>query len=89
MLKVAQPVMKQLINQRTTFTVSFYVLVVILMILAKPSFMFEEDGRIRQFGVGDGKTIVSLGVIVVVFSIISFYIFACIDVIFSKRPCSS
>jgi hypothetical protein len=81
--------MKNLFNQRTTYTVLFYILVILLIIISKPSFIFNDQGLIKPFGVGgDDKTIVSLGVMVVVLSIVSFYMFACIDVVFAKKECS-
>jgi hypothetical protein len=75
----------KLVNQRTTYTTLFYVLVVLLIIVSKPTFMFDEHtGDIRPFGVGEHKTIVSLGVMIVGLAIVSFYIFAVIDVMFAK-----
>jgi hypothetical protein len=45
--------------------------------------MFSTNGDVRPFGVGgDNKTVFSLGVFVIVLAIVSFYIFAVIDVIF-------
>ena len=76
-----------IMNDGTTYTVCFYILVIILIIIAKPSFLFDEHGEARPFGVGDDKSIISLGVVVVALSIMSFYIFACIDVVFASRTC--
>lgn len=70
------------INHRTIYSSLFYVLVILLFVVWKPTFMFDKDGRIKPFGVGDSKTIFSLGVVVAALAIISYYIFAMIDVLF-------
>lgn len=71
----------RLLNQRTIYTTLFYVLMLMLIIVSKPAFAFNKDGRIRPFGVGEENTVISLGVIVVALAIVSFYVFACIDVV--------
>ena len=76
-----------LINQRTIYTIIFFVLVTILCIVWKPKVMFDDDNNIKQFGVGGNgnKTILSLGCFIVILSFVSFYIFAIIDVIFARK----
>lgn len=75
-----------LLNHRTIYSSIFYVLSITLIMLVKPSIMFDNDNnKIKQFGVGsDKKTIFSLGVANGVVALLSFYIFTIIDVIFSK-----
>jgi hypothetical protein len=48
--------------------------------------MFTPDGDIKPFGVGgeNNKTVFSLGVFVIVLAILSFYIFALLDLIFKN-----
>jgi hypothetical protein len=72
----------KLLNHRVIYSGMFYVLVILLIIVAKPSLLFEPNGAIKSFGIGEGKTIFSLGVVVTAFSIVSFYLFAVIDIIF-------
>lgn len=72
-------------NTRVIYSVLFYVLLIVLMIVSKPSVMFEENGNIKPFGIGDEKTMFSLGVFTVVLAIISFYLFCLIDLVFSRR----
>jgi len=72
------------INARIIYSILFYVLLIILIILAKPSVMFENDGSLKQFGIGDEKTMFSLGVFTVVLAVLSFYVFCMIDLIFAK-----
>ena len=75
-----------LFNHRTIYSTVFYILTILLVMLSKPSIMFNEDGQIKQFGVGnDNKTIISLGVANGVLALFSFYVFTVIDVIFAQR----
>jgi len=73
------------INTRIIYSILFYILLIILIILAKPSLMFDDNGLIKQFGIGENKTMFSLGVFTVVLSVISFYIFCIIDIIFANK----
>lgn len=75
-----------IINTRIIYSILFYVLFMILIILAKPGIMFNKNGEIKGFGVLDNeKTLFSFGVFTVIIAIISFYIFVMIDLIFSKN----
>ena len=69
---------------RVAYSVLFYALLTSLVIVAKPDFMFDKSsGRPLPFGVGEGKTLYSLGVATVALAIASFYVFALIDMIYS------
>jgi hypothetical protein len=72
------------ISARIIYSILFYILLIILITLAKPSVMFEIDGTLKPFGIGDDKTMFSLGVFTVVLAVLSFYVFCMIDLIFSK-----
>lgn len=72
------------ISSRIVYSILFYVLTMILIIISKPRLIFEIDGSIKQFGVGYDKTMFSLGVFSVVLAILSFYIFCIIDLVFSR-----
>lgn len=74
-----------LINGRIVYAVLFYVLLIMLLVLAKPKMMFEPDGSIKRFGVGEDKTLFSVGVFSVVLALVSYYIFCLVDMIFAKR----
>jgi hypothetical protein len=69
-------------NTRIIYSLFFYFLIVILIIVSKPSVLFEPDGNIKPFGVGEEKTIFSLGVLIVVLALLCFYIVTLIDIIF-------
>ena len=72
------------INSRVVYSVLFYLLLMILIFVSKPSVMFDDNGNVKHFGIGDHKTVFSFGVLTVVIAAISFYIFCIIDIIFHK-----
>ena len=73
------------LSSRVIYSVLFYVLLIILIILAKPSIIFHSNGVIKTFGVGENKTMFSLGVASIVLAIMSFYIFCLIDLVFTQK----
>ena len=73
------------LSSRIVYAVLFYVLLIILIVLAKPSVMFEKDGSIKRFGMGEDKTMFSVGVFSVVIAVVSYYIFCLVDMIFAKK----
>lgn len=73
------------VSTRVVYSVVFYILVMMLIIVSKPSVIFERDGSIKPFGVGIDKTMFSMGVFAVVGAIISFYMFCIIDLIFVDK----
>jgi hypothetical protein len=69
---------------RVIYSVLFFILCMLLVVVSKPSFIFDkETGQPLPFGVGDDKTLYSLGVVTATLAILSFYFFAWIDMIFS------
>ena len=73
------------ISTRVIYAVLFYILLIILIILAKPSVMFENNGSLKHFGIGEDKTMFSLGVFTVVLAVLSFYVFCMIDLVFGSK----
>jgi|TARA_B110000211_G_scaffold230964_1_gene291598 hypothetical protein len=55
----------------------------VLIFVAKPKMIFNKDGSIKKYGIKKNETIYSLGVVSIIFSIISFYSFCVIDIIFN------
>ena len=77
--------MSGLVNTRIIYSILFYILLIILIIIAKPSLMFDEDGHLKTFGIGEEKTMFSLGVLTVILALLSFYIFCLIDLVFANK----
>lgn len=75
----------RLLNHRTIYSTLFYVLVILLIITARPAFAFDNYGSLKPFGVGDEKSIFSLGVVTCALAIVSFYIFTLIDIMFGEN----
>jgi hypothetical protein len=72
------------LNSRITYSITLYVLIMILIFTMKPTFIFKVDGSVKSYGVNDNdKTIYSLGVISICAAIISFYFFCIVDLIFN------
>lgn len=72
------------LNSRISYSITLYVLIMILIFTAKPKFLFNSDGSIKSYGVNDkNKTIFSLGVVSVTSAIVAFYMFCIIDIIFN------
>lgn len=71
------------INTRIVYSILFYVLAMTLLVIAKPNTVFDRDGTIKPFGVGEDKTLFSLGVYAVVLAVMSFYVFCIIDLVFA------
>ena len=64
-------------------SISFFVLSMLLIITSKPSFLFNSDGTIKEFGLDMNQTIYSLGVFVTTLCIIIFYMFSMIDLMYN------
>lgn len=77
--------MNSFFNTRVIYATLFYVLLIVLIVISKPSILFNIDGSIKPFGIGEEKTMFSLGVFTVVISILSFYVFCLIDLIFQSK----
>lgn len=73
------------ISSRVIYSILFFSLLLVLLFISKPSVMFDEDGSLKDFGIGTDKTMFSFGVFTVVLAIISFYIFTLLDIIFKKN----
>ena len=70
-------------HRRLILSSSFFVLTMLLLATTKPSILFNDDGTIKEFGIGEDKTIYSLGVFVVAMCLIVFYVFSMIDLMFN------
>ena len=71
------------LTSRIVYSVILYTLIIILIYVSKPKLMFNENGSIKSYGIKKNETIYSLGVVSVILSVISFYFFCIIDLIFN------
>lgn len=70
-------------NKRLFLSSMFFVLSMILIATTRPSFIFNKDGSIKEFGLEENQTIYSLGVFVVILCILIFYIFSMLDLMYN------
>lgn len=70
------------LNTRLLYSIVFFILLITLVHMSQLSVIFDKDGKLRPFGIGDNKTMFSFGVFTVVLAILSFYFFCVIDIIF-------
>jgi hypothetical protein len=67
---------------RVIYATLFFVLVMALILIAKPWPVFESDGTVTPFGVGERRTVFPLGVVTSVVAVLSMFTFTLIDVIY-------
>lgn len=58
----------------TTFAISIYIVIFALFAWTKPSFLYQPDGSLRQFGVGyQSKTVVPIWFLAMTSGILSYF----------------
>jgi hypothetical protein len=67
---------------RVIYSIAFFVLIMILLTISKPSAVFAPDGSVRPFGVGQDGTVFPLGVVTVVVAVMAMYTFSMIDLLY-------
>lgn len=70
--------------QRLLYSLTFYLLLMTVIIMWKPNMLFDANGEIRTYGVNKGETIFSFGVISIVIAIMCFYVIAIVDFLFAS-----
>lgn len=73
-----------MLKSRLAYSIIFFLMCVALFWVTKPSFAFDERGRPRPFGFGEDRTLFTVGVVTVAASILTFYVFTLIDVIYGS-----
>jgi hypothetical protein len=59
----------------TTISIIIFVLLFGIIVLTKPSFLYNKDGSIREFGIGyKNKTILPIWLLSIILGIISYLI---------------
>lgn len=70
------------VNSRIIYSMLFFSLLMLLVIVVRPRIMFNKNLDIKSFGLNKDDTIYSFGLFTVVAAILSFYVFCLIDMIF-------
>ena len=69
---------------RTWYAIVLYCAIVGAVLAAKPAFAFHEDGSLRDFGCGPGKSVFSFGTVAAASAIGSGFFFATADLVASS-----
>jgi hypothetical protein len=72
-----------MVQNRVIFSSVCLMVFMSMVYIFKPEILYTRDDNLKQFGIGDEKTIYPLGVIVVVLSISLFYLFSFIDIMYA------
>ena len=73
-------------NLRLQIAFFIYIILVGLFILIKPSYLFNEEGKLKHFGTGSkNKTVLPFWLIVFLLAIFSYYIGFLLDIVISTR----
>lgn len=70
---------------RVTLAIVFYAIVMGAIVVYRPKAVFADDGTPIPFGAGRGKTVFDLGTVAAGVAIVSFALFAMVDVV-SPEP---
>ena len=69
---------------RVVYAVIFYVLLSALVWVWKPPLLFMPDGSLRRQGLmGEQETLFSFGTFAAALAVLSYYLFAVLDLVFS------
>ena len=69
---------------RVAYSIIFFVLAMSLLFVMKPKAIFDKESDApRAFGTDPERTLFTLGVWTVVLAVLSFYVFALIDMVYA------
>ena len=74
--------MANYLKSRVVYAVMFYLLLSLLLFTAKPRVFFNDDGALKRYGLMTGETLFPMSIVCYVAAILSFYVFAVIDLVF-------
>lgn len=68
---------------RVAYSILFFVMAMAIVLVSRPTLLFDKSHELspRPFGLGPGRTLFSLGAVTVCLAVLSFYVFALIDMI--------
>ena len=70
---------------RVLYSSLFFIIVMLIVVTSKPSPIYDDRGTVIPFGVGPGKTLLSLGTATVLVAVLSFFLFTSLDVLFNAK----
>mgnify|MGYP000203191501 FL=1 len=61
-------------NNRIKYALAIYLVIVIVLVLARPKIFFNKDGSFKPFGTGTGKTPIPFWLVLLVSVIFAYYL---------------
>lgn len=74
-----------LFSSPVIIVIAIYTSIACILWKNKPSIMFNKDGTIKQFGTGEGKTLFSYPVILVITAIVLYFIVKYLHIFFQNK----
>lgn len=68
-----------MLPKRIIYSILFFIAIMIILIVSKPSMFYDRQGKLRDFGMYGQNTVFSFGLVTVVVAISVFYMFCIID----------
>ena len=69
---------------RLSYSLAFYVLLMALLYVSQPEWLFTPEGQIRAFGLEAEESVFGLGVMGTVLAALCYFLFAMIDCLASS-----
>lgn len=70
---------------RVLYSITFFILFMVLIMSVRPRWLFRADGTTVPFGVGPDKTLFSLGTLTIACAAISLFAFALVDLVVGRQ----
>lgn len=76
--------MRSLLAARVIYSTLFFVLASVLLVLVRPRMMFDDrTGEPKPFGLGPDCTLFSLGLVIGLLAVVTFFGFGLIDMVYA------
>jgi hypothetical protein len=68
---------------RKIITVFFFITILLIIYLVKPSLMFNKDGTIKEFGYTEEKSIITIFIAIPIIAILCYIIVLSLELIYT------
>lgn len=62
-------------NEYLKYTIILFIIISIIIWIKKPKLIFDKNSKMRNFGVGSGKTVFYFPIVIIFIAISIYYIF--------------
>jgi hypothetical protein len=63
-----------MISRRFQISLMLYLILMGIIVFLNPNFLYDKNGKIKIFGIGDDKTLFPLWLIIFVLAVICYYL---------------